>query len=194
MVGVQAYCTARVNTETPAGAGEILPGSFNVASAIQDSNNVNAGVVRLDFKTPFMFPPVAMVQGVRVLVEWASPGSSPFHPDGTNVHREIFPLPPNLAIDGEVDEILDTRIAKVDDATVSQPTASRVEIERLLLNHRLLRVERKFVEVQFASFVGKKVRVRPFTLKGLDSANDVQEGTITEVLFGFLAAGDLDAF
>lgn len=194
MVGIQAYGTIFVDGGSPPGAGKVLPGSFNTASATQDPNNINAGLVRINFITPFKLPPVVCVQGVRVCVEWVSPGSSPFHPDGTNVHREVFPLPPALAVNGEVDEILDVAAARVDDGSGRQPASSRIEVENKLLNHRLLRVERQFIEVQFAVFIGKKVRVRPFTLEGAGSTLDVQDGTVTEILFGYLAAGDLDAF
>lgn len=194
MVGIQAYGTIFVDGNGTPGVGQVLPGSFNTASVTQDPNNINAGLVRINFLTPFRFPPVVCVQGVRVCVEWESPGTSPFHPDGIDVHREIFPLPPALAINGEVDEILDIAVARVDNGSGRQPASSRIEVENKLLNNRLLRVERKFIEVQFSAFIGKVVRARPFTLEGVDSTLDVQEGTVTEILFGYMAAGDLDSF
>lgn len=194
MVGLNAYGTIFVSSENTPGVGTVLPGDFNTASVIQDANNINAGIIRVNFTTPFIYPPVVCVQGVRVTVEWESPGADPFQPDGTNTHREVFPLPPSLAIDGEIDEILDVPVARIDDASECQPASSRIQVENRLLDHRLLKVERTFLEIQFASFVGRVVRVRPFTLKGLDSVKDVQEGLITEVLFGYMAAGDLETF
>lgn len=194
MVGVQAYSTILMSNENTPGVGTILPGDFNTGSVTQDVNNINAGLVRINFVAPFKYPPVVCVQGVRVCVEWVSPGINPFQPDGFDVHREVFPLPPSLSINGEIDEILDTSIAKVDEVSGGQPASSRIELENRLLNHRLLRVERAFIEVQFAAYLGKIIRARPFTLEGVDSTFDVQEGTVTQVLFGYMACGDLDTF
>lgn len=194
MVGLQAYGTILMSNENTPGVGTVLPGDFNTASVTQDVNNINAGLVRINFTTPFKVPPVVCVQGVRVCIEWMSPGANPFHEDGFDVHREVFPLPPSKAINGEVDEILDVTVGRVEETSVGQPASSRIEIENKLLNNRLLRVERTFIEVQFSAFIGKAIRVRPFTLEGVDSVFDVQEGTVTQVLFGYMAAGDLDAF
>ncbi len=191
MVGIQGYATISMGNLIP-GTGTVHPGGFNTASALQDANNINAGLIRVNFNIPFRFPPTVTVQPIRAQVLWESPGNDPFHLDGENVHRDVFPLPPPLAIDGQVDEILDVPVARVHEASGGQPTASRIETENKLLECRLMFIERTHFVVQFAGYVGKSVRVRPFTLEGIDAATDVQHGTVSEILFSYMAAGDLE--
>ncbi len=199
MVGIQAYSTISLSSTVPAGQGIIHPGGFNTASALQDAANINAGLVRINFITPFLFPPVIAMQPVRVLIDWVSPGPNPFMPDGPSRHREVFPLPPELAVDGTADEIMDIRVARVhEDGALPvegrpMPPSTKVEIEDRLLMHRIMNVERTFFRVQFASYISQIVRVRPYQLDtDTLGADDVQHGTVQELMFSYIAAGDLD--
>lgn len=198
MVGVKAYATIQMKGEE-LGTGTVLPGSFNTSSALQDTGNVNSGIVRISFITPFTNPPVVFVQPVRVGVTWASPGLEPFMPDGDNIHREIFPLPPPLVIGpGDADEIIDVPLMRVHEPAPppppegrEMPPSSKVELERRLLNFRLLHVERQYLLIQFAAYLGQTIEVRPHQLTGVPGTDDVQRGVVNELLFGYMAAGDL---
>jgi len=198
MVGVKAYATVQMSL-AELGTGTIRSGSFNTASVIQDEANINAGIVRINFTTPFVYPPVVFVQPVRVGVEWLSPGLQPFMPDGDNTHREVFPLPPPLVVGpDEVDEVLGVPPMRVHEPPLplppegrEMPPSSRIDLEQQLMRHRLLAVERTYLLVQFASFLGQKVEVRPHTLPGPDGLDDPQRGTVNELLFCYMAAGDL---
>ena len=197
MVGIQAYAAISMSNLLP-GTGTVHPGGFNTASALQDPANVNAGLIRVNFNTSFRFPPVISIQPIRVLVTWESPGSSPFMPDGANTHRDIFPLPPNQAVGG-VDEIMDIRVARVHESGSlpadgrPMPPSSKIEIESRLLANRVLNAERTHFNVQFASYISQTVRVRPYQLdQDALGGDDVQHGTITEIMFSYMAAGDLD--
>lgn len=197
MVGLQAYAAVSMNNLVP-GTGTIHPGAFNTASALQDAANINAGLIRVNFNTPFRFPPVINIQPVRVLITWESPGVSPFMPDGVNTHRDVFPLPPNQAV-GDVDEIMDIRVARVYESGAlpedgrPMPPSSKIEIESKLLSHRIMNAERTHFNVQFASYIGQVVRVRPYQLD-VDAlgSDDVTHGTVTELMFNYIAAGDLE--
>lgn len=197
MVGTQAYGTLLFSNQN-LGQGTILPGSFNTGTATQDEANINAGLLRVDFLTPFLFPPVIVVQPIRVSVGWTSPGDDPFMPDGTNVHRNVFPLPESGAVGG-IDETLGDQVARVDNTGAlpedGRPmhASSRIEIESMLLDYRLMSVERTHFVVQFAGYLGKIVRVVPHKLAdGTTGTDDVQHGTVTEILFGYMGAGDLE--
>lgn len=200
MVGVQAYGQVLFST-TNLGTGLLVSGSYNIASATQDLGNVNAGILRVDFVTPFLVPPVVTIQPVRVGVEWASPGTEPFMPDGTNVHREVFPLSPALSVGGAADRVEGVAPVPVlqpspfvvpPAAGREMPASSKIEIENRLLAHRLLAVERTYALIQFASYLGQVVEYRPQLLQGGAGADDYQRGTINEILFGLMAAGDLN--
>jgi len=197
MVGVTAYSTILIDIEH-LGQGTILPGAFNTSSAMQDVANINAGIVIINFITPFVVPPVVQVQPVRVDVDWTSAGD-PFMPSGLDTHREVFPLPPTLAVSGEVDQIIDIPVAQVyvDGALPVEgrpmPLSTRIEIENKLTAFRLLAVERTHISIQFSSFLGQVVRVRPYNMETGDAgADDVQQGTIRGILFNYQAAGDLN--
>jgi len=206
MVGVKGYATIQLSS-TNLGTGNVLPGAYNTASAIQDTTNINAGIVRISFTSAFVYPPVVTIQPVRVGVFWYAPGMDPFMPDGPNVHRNVFPLspvgvlplPPSPA-PGSVaaDTLLDVPVAQVYESGVlpvdgrPMPLSSRIEIENKLLAYRLLAVERDHMLIQFASYLGQVVRVQPYKVDGTGlGADDYQHGTINEILFGFAAFGDL---
>lgn len=197
MVGVQGYAVISMSNLTP-GVGTVQPGGYNTASALQDAANINAALVRVNFTIPFQLPPVISIQPIRVLVNWVSPGGSPFMPDGANTHRNVFPLPPQSGA-GSVDEIMDIRVARVYEVGSlpvggrPMPPSTKIEIENRLLANRVLNAERTYFNVQFASHIGQVIRVRPYQLdEDVLGSDDVQHGTITEITFGFLAAGDLD--
>jgi len=198
MVGVKGYATVQLSS-TSLGTGVVLPGAFNTASVIQDPTNINAGIIRINFVTAFIYPPVITIQPVRVGVMWLAPGMDPFMPDGPNVHRNVFPLSPAGAAGGNADTILDIPVAQVYENGAlpvdgrPMPLSSRIEIEDKLLAHRLLAVERDHMLIQFASYLGQVVRVQPYKVDGtgLDTTDDYQHGTVNEILFGYTAYGDL---
>ena len=197
MVDVRAYGTIQMKSDN-LGAGVILPGAFNVSSILQDPANINAGILRIYFVAPFMFPPAVAIQPVRVGVDWDAPGMNPFMPDGLNVHRNVFPLPPSKVILGVADERLDIPVASDYESGAlpagGRPIAlsSRIELENRLLAFRLLAVEIDHISIQFASFLGQVVRVYPHSIDGVTpTTDDFQQGTVNEILFGFFAAGDL---
>ena len=198
MVGIKAYATIQLSS-TSLGTGNILPGAYNTASVIQDPSNINAGIVRINFTSAFVYPPVVTIQPVRVGVDWLAPGMDPFMPDGLNTHRNVFPLSPIGAAGSGADTIIDVPVAQVYESGVlpvdgrPMPLSSRIEIEHKLLANRLLAVERDHMLVQFASFLGQVVRVQPYNIDGtgLDITDDYQHGTVNEILFGYTAYGDL---
>jgi hypothetical protein len=197
MVGAQAYGILSFTNLTP-GVGAILPGAYNVGTATQDPANINAGLLRINFLTPFTVPPVLVVQPIRVGVDWVAAALNPFMPDGVNVHRNVFPIPPVNAVDGTVDEVINYLPVEVYESGVlpvdgrPMPESSRIELENNLLNYRLLAVERDHFTVQFASYIGKKIRIKPYQLDGTAGLDAVQQGTVTEILFNFIACGDLN--
>jgi len=202
MVSIKAYATVQLKSDS-LGLANILPGSFNTASVLQDPTNINAGIIRINFATAFLNPPVVFIQPVRIGINWLSPGLNPFIPDGSNVHRDVFPLPPSKVVGGTADEIMDIPVARVDpsvwypvhggaDQSRALSLSSRIEIENKMLASRLLAVERDYLLIQFASFLGQVIRVRPFNIDGSGAgSDDYQQGTINEILFGYIAAGDL---
>jgi len=197
MVGVKGYATIQLSS-TDLGTGLVLPGAFNIASAIQDPSNINAGIIRVNFISAFIVPPVITIQPVRVGIDWLAPGMDPFMPDGLNTHRNVFPLSPVGAAGSDADTILDVPVAQVYESGVlpvdgrPMPLSSRIEIENKLLAYRLLAVERDHMLIQFASYLGQVVRVQPYKVDGTGlGADDYQHGTINEILFGFAAFGDL---
>ena len=197
MVGVKGYATIQLSSAN-LGTGNVLPGAYNTASAIQDTTNINAGIVRISFTSAFVYPPVVTIQPVRVGVFWYAPGMDPFMPDGPNVHRNVFPLSPVGAAGSGADTIIDVPVAQVYESGVlpvdgrPMPLSSRIEIEHKLLANRLLAVERDHMLVQFASFLGQVVRVQPYNIDGTGlGTDDYQHGTINEILFGYTAYGDL---
>lgn len=199
MVDVRAYGTIQLKSDS-LGTGVILPGAFNVASALQDTANLNAGIIRVYFTAPFLYPPAVAIQPVRVGVDWDAPGTNPFMPDGLNVHRNVFPLPPVKVIGGVADEIMDVPVARDYESGVlpvgGRPLAlsTRIEMENRLLSFRLLAVEKDHMSIQFATYLGQVVQVRPYQIDGSGAGtDDYQQGTVNEILFGFFAAGDLSA-
>lgn len=196
MVGLQAYGQILFSSTT-LGTGLPVAGAYNIGSATQDPANVNAGILRVDFSVPFLVPPALSIQPVRIGIDWTSPGPAPFMPDGTNVHRRVFPLPPYQAL-GEVDEVLGISPMRVyEDGALpedgrEQPPSSKIELEQRLLSYRLLAIERTHVLVQFAAFLGEVVQVRSYQLSGIPGSDDVQRGTVNEILFSIMAAGDLN--
>lgn len=200
MVGVQAYSQILFSSND-LGTGLLVSGGYNIASATQDSGNINAGILRVDFTAPFLVPPVVMIQPVRVGITWASPGEHPFIPDGTNVHREVFPLPDSLVVSDEADRLEGVPPVPVYEPSPyteppatgrEMPAASKVDIESRLLGHRLLAVERTHVLVQFASYLGQIIKYTPQKIQSGAGTDDYQLGTVNEILFGLMAAGDLD--
>jgi len=198
MVGLQAYGQILFSSST-LGVGLPVAGAYNIATATQDPANVNAGIFRIDFSVPFLVPPAVQVQPVRIGIDWTSPGPAPFMPDGMNTHREVFPLPPALAA-GTADEILDVPPMRVFEIPApppvdgrGQPASSKIELEQKLLSYRLLAIERNHLLIQFASFLGEIITVRPYLLDGSGLGTDsVQQGTVNEILFSIMAAGDLN--
>lgn len=197
MVGVNAYATVAFNDTRPQ-EGYVLPGSYNVATAIQDPANINAGLLRVNFAARFLYPPVITVTPVRVGIEWVSPGNEPFMPDGSNRQRDVFPMPPAYAaVAGEVDEIAGVPVARVYESGAlpvdgrPMPTSSRIEMETQSLQYRLMFVERTHFVIQFASYLGKVVEFRPVQLDGTTGTDDVQRGVIREIMFNFIACGNV---
>ena len=268
MVDVKGYATIQISSGNIPGIGTILPGAFNTASVIQDTNNINAGIIRVNFTSPFLYPPVIVIQPVRMGIDWLAPGVDPFMPDELNAHRWVFPLPPSKVIAGVADEVLGVPVARVYEdfkfvtsvtrvgsvATVTTPAAhgfktgdqvdiegaaqveyngvfpvtvtgantftyavtgtpitpatgpitviltigrpmpssSRIEMEARLMTYRLLAIERDHFSIQFSSYLGQIVRVRPYQIDGSGTGtDDFQQGTVNEILFGYLAAGDI---
>lgn len=201
MVGLNAYATITFNHLHP-GQGIVLPSSYNVASAVQDQGNINAGLLRVNFTASFVHPPIINVQPVRLGLEWLAPEGPPppFAPNGPNIQREVFPMPPAQVLGDEVDEIFDIpgpRVYQPDPPVPppepgrEMPTSARIELEQKMLSYRLMFVERDHFVVQFGSYIGKIVELRPHKLDGGAGDDGPQRVIIREIMFNFMACGDI---